>query len=321
MRVLCVGYFGRGNFGDDLYLTLVASHLLPAGHQVGVLTRGPHAIPDADKVLRFQAEALVGIPRAIAWADYILFPGGSVLQNATSNRSLSYYLGVCALASIFRKPIVFLSQGYGPVRGSLHRRLTLECIRGARVFVARDEETARFLRAEGIVNVVVAADWTWRIPISRPEPNNAREVIVVPAPRELPPESLLGKDCVLVAAEKDSVPLIYAFARRHGMRWLPATDLFEWHSAISNACLVVSAKYHATIFSLLAGLPVIAIGTDPKIRSLALRFSLSWYSGYGTVPAAFTELVPHPPAFDRLKAVQSQAQRNEEILRDVLAGG
>ncbi|MHA2620398.1 MAG: polysaccharide pyruvyl transferase family protein [bacterium JZ-2024 1] len=320
MKVLCVGYFGRGNLGDDLYLSLLVPHLTAGNHQVAVLTRGPFAIPHEDKVWRIAGDPVSGLIRAVAWADLVLFPGGSVLQNASSNRSLVYYLSVCAYAGVAGKPIAFLSQGLGPLRGRIWRRLVLEAVRAARVFVARDEETARALRAEGMTNIEQSADWSWVAPFSTPTSSNGSEIVFVPNPTRLPPAHLFTQNCVLASCEMHSTPAVYAFARRYNLRWFSATTLPEWLTATARARFVISAKYHPAIFCLRSGFPVVIAGSDPKLRSLALRFSLTWFSDYSVLGDRFQELQPRSPSSDKLKTVTAQAQRNQEILDRVLAG-
>jgi len=320
MKTLCVGYFGRGNLGDDLYLSIVVPRLLSAGHEVSVLTRGPHPIPFATEVSRVDGRSSLGIVRAILWADLLLFPGGSVFQNVTSNRSLAFYLTVSGLAARFGKPLIYLSQGFGPVRGAFWRHLAVETLRTARLFVARDEDTARFLRSRGIPHVQQAADLSWLAPVPAQNRSVPSKVAFIPYAGQPPPRAILGEDGFLVSVEKHSEPLIYAFSRRHSVSWVPATTLTEWASATAGVRLVVSARFHPLILAVMAGIPVLAIGTDPKIRALALHLSLCWYPDYSVVPRPVQEMCPPSPSSDKLMAVRTQALKNLECLDEVTKG-
>jgi polysaccharide pyruvyl transferase WcaK-like protein len=215
--------------------------------------------------------------------------------------------------------VSYLSQGFGPVTGRLWRHLTVETLRSARRFVARDEETARVLREEGLQNVEQAADWCWLAPTAREPRSPNSEIVVVPCARHLPPRNLLDADSLVVAVERHSASFIYAFGRRHRLRWTDATTLEGWNSVTSRARIVVSARYHALVLALMAGIPVVAVGTDPKIRSLALQFSLCWYPDYDALPRPLHQMAPPVPPSDKLIAVKLLAEKNEEYLKDVTA--
>ena len=51
---------------------------------------------------------------ALAESDLLISGGGSLLQDATSLRSLVYYLWIVRMALSMRVPVMFYAQGMGP---------------------------------------------------------------------------------------------------------------------------------------------------------------------------------------------------------------
>jgi polysaccharide pyruvyl transferase WcaK-like protein len=77
--------------------------------------------------------------RAIRRCDLLIFGGGSLLQNATSNRSLLYYLTLIGTANRLGKPVVLLSQGIGPLNGNWAKRAVVRGLRSVAGVTLRDE--------------------------------------------------------------------------------------------------------------------------------------------------------------------------------------
>ncbi len=117
-----VGYYGYDNLGDDLLLLSSLTLLeeiefsgpvfLPAATPVEKVSgRFPEKL-DIRIIKRFDPRELA---MAIGRSVMTVFGGGNLLQDCTSWRSFIYYYGLARYTLRKGKPLLFLSQGFGPV--------------------------------------------------------------------------------------------------------------------------------------------------------------------------------------------------------------
>ena len=179
-RRLCVavvGYFGRGNLGDQAILRQLRRRFQNAEVPSSLAAATPRSrLPStADPPLRLQlcvlsaqhkkestptVEGLPALPRGSLWrrlmllcrADALLLGGGTLLQNASrhGNRSLLYYLSLLLLARLCGCPASLRANGVGPLRGAWARALTGFALRGAADISLRESASAHLLRRCGI---------------------------------------------------------------------------------------------------------------------------------------------------------------------------
>jgi polysaccharide pyruvyl transferase CsaB len=150
-RVLLMGYFGAGNFGDD---ALLADWLLRRREwirandiKVDVITNG------GDALGRFvEGEALAGlignwIPKDAAMRvqprEYaaLIAPGGSLLQDVTSLNSLLYYLWMVRRFISRRSRVFLLNQGIGPLNSWLASFVTPRALSRVTMLSLRDSQS------------------------------------------------------------------------------------------------------------------------------------------------------------------------------------
>ncbi len=159
--VVVSGYYGFGNMGDESLLDVIASTLaaeLP-NVRIAALTRHPRR--DAKRtglkcVGRFSPWAV----REICGAKLLVSGGGSLLQDATSKRSLKYYAGVIGIAEAAGVDTYVYANGIGPVSDRSNRRLTARVVDRATKVSVRDGDSAEELRRLGVTrdDIRVTAD-------------------------------------------------------------------------------------------------------------------------------------------------------------------
>ncbi len=118
-RILISGYYGFGSIGDEAVLRSVLQSIaqeLPNCH-VTVLTNNKKSVPKIDNVKtsavgRYNLFAL--IPTMLL-ADLFISGGGTLLQDGTSRRSLTYYTSLITLAKLCGCKIFIFANGIGPV--------------------------------------------------------------------------------------------------------------------------------------------------------------------------------------------------------------
>ena len=146
-KILLCGYFGFENLGDDAILHSILKKLKPEenGFEISFLgsKRSATACKSADRVGFFSLPSIV---REMRNTDVFVFGGGSLLQNKTSNRSLSYYLFLITLARKYCKRTVMLANGMGPIKDEKYRRAALAAVNSFDLISVRDTRTLKFLR-------------------------------------------------------------------------------------------------------------------------------------------------------------------------------
>lgn len=85
---------------------------------------------------------------AVARSSVLLSGGGGLLQDKTSARTLSYYLGVIRLARLLGKRVVIFNQSVGPLSPEGGRKVTA-ALRGLRIIV-RDAGSLETLEGLGL---------------------------------------------------------------------------------------------------------------------------------------------------------------------------
>lgn len=312
-RVLLLGYFGAGNFGDD---ALLAAWL--ATHQRFLQQRG--AIADVVSSGRDPLEGFVEgqtlmqvtgrfIPKREALsapaAEYhaLLAPGGSLLQDATSLRSLLYYLEMTRRFALARRPVYLLNQGMGPLRSLTARIVTPFTLRSTRMLSFRDRDSfdwaQRQLPLHGHRELHLSADpllapvFEYSPEIENNEAYRGGYVLAIPkagsplgssnALREAQQLArLIRAACTATGAKALLLPLhagqdepfchsvrdalgepVEVFGATASVRFR-SSALF---TLIARATLVISHRLHGLVCAAAYGVPAFGIAYDPKISA------------------------------------------------------
>lgn len=271
MRVLVSGYYGAGNLGDEAVLAGLLRGLRAHGHDAIVAslqparTRREHGVPAAHR--------LRGLLPALLRCDAVVSGGGGLLQDRTSRRSLSYYLGVIRLARRLGKRVVVFGQSLGPFSEAGADRAA-RALDGVPLGV-RDPASQAWARARGL-DATLVADAALGMP--PPEAAAAGDTLLL-IPRGGYPEVQATLRGIAEAARHAQRPL--AVLDLHPDEDAPDADVLadafgaaRWHADDPHAALarmaeagfVVSGRLHGAILALLAGSGHAGLGYDPKVR-------------------------------------------------------
>ncbi|MCM3338712.1 polysaccharide pyruvyl transferase CsaB [Paenibacillus sp. MER TA 81-3] len=155
-RIALSGYYGFNNSGDEAVLLSILTALERAGEQAGmklepvVLSGDPATttrLYGVRAVHRMKPGDLLG---AIRSCDGLISGGGSLLQDATSSKTIPYYLAVLKLAQWFRKPTFIYAQGVGPVRRESFYPYIRHVFNRSAYISVRDNESADLLTRMGL---------------------------------------------------------------------------------------------------------------------------------------------------------------------------
>lgn len=271
MRVTVSGYYGFGNTGDEAIALAITRELRKQGATPLLLSKTPGETVRAygcESAARMQPAALLG---ALARSGVVLSGGGGLLQDRTSGRTLSYYLGVIRAARLLGKRVVVFNQSVGPLSEAGGRRVAA-ALRGVRVIV-RDRGSLDTLRGLGIEGELGGDPAL----LLSPTPGLTRDLDrVIVAPRGDVTDATEGLRTVTERLRgRGRRVTALSFMPDHddaAARSLGADDVLSTRDpqvaldAIAGAGFVVGVRLHAVILAAAAGVPFAGIAYDPKVQ-------------------------------------------------------
>jgi polysaccharide pyruvyl transferase CsaB len=313
-KLFLLGYFGAGNFGDDALLTeWLKRHraLLEAkGYTCDLLSRSPRPLQAFAQ--EAQLMPLLGriVTRSAAWqlncGDYaaLVVPGGSLLQDKTSLRSLLFYLSLIRRFRKARRPVFLLHQGIGPL-GRIGSWLTARVLPQVNYLSLRDrgsyDWSAKHL--QGRPELALSADPILTAQFDLPEFTQVKP--------QLPYALLIPKRTGALPTREDAMEEIPAIAstletlsRNSGLRTLiaalhpeqdedfcrriaeasahagfavpqvPTANHF-W-GLIGQSSLVISYRLHGLIAAAACNVPGFGVAYDPKVSSFCEEIGFPW---------------------------------------------
>ena len=123
--VIISGYYGLGNSGDEALLKSIVDDLKSVNPDITItalsgnaqLTKKNYGIKT---IGRFD---LFAILREFRSAKLLISGGGTLIQDATSTKSLLYYLGIIRIAQLFKTKVMLYANGIGPIKDKNIRKV------------------------------------------------------------------------------------------------------------------------------------------------------------------------------------------------------
>lgn len=302
--IIIAGYLGFANSGDEALLSIVLSETerrLP-GKTVTVLSMQPKKTSAHYGVRAIHRYNIAGIIREFRRSNVFVFGGGSLLQDVTSRRSLSYYLFLLRLAKRYGMKTMLFANGIGPLVRESSRRDTARVLSGVDAITLRDPDSAALLADIGVISpsVTVTADTAFLLDCSTYGRRWEAGLAGVPDGQKYAVVSVrmysgtrgrahgefaetVSALCRHLTNTHGIVPLLVPMQRRHDMRVIrgiadrAGVPVYIWDAPFSEkdavtvlggAELTVAMRLHMLIFSAVAGTPMIGISYDPKVDSL-----------------------------------------------------
>ena len=289
--VLC-GYYGAGNLGDDTMLSAALNRFAESDPQETVCIISDKKISCRPKNARTVSKKnLFAVHRVIKGAERLILGGGSILQDKSSLRSLIYYTSLIKYAHKKGVRVELLSNGLGPLKRRISKRLVAKALSRADRISMRDSEALRLAKELGAPEGKLFLEEDLSSSTSPCEEAKAKKILCS--------LSLEGKEFALVAIrKKDSKKLkkelkkhLYALevlgvtplfivmhkkedqaiskrlAKKHGGKvYIPTAE--ELCGIARFARHAVGTRFHLLYLSKRAGIPVFPLGNDPKMKGL-----------------------------------------------------
>ena len=290
-RILISGYYGFSNTGDEAVLSAIVRGLKSqADVDITVLSASPEETAKLHGVRALPRMSLTQVTRALKDCDLFISGGGSLIQDATSLRSLVYYLTVISLAKRYRRKVMILGQGIGPLRRNISRRLAERALSGVDLITVRDAQSGELLTDMGIAPVIVTADPTFTLEPCREVESllgeaglDGEEDLIAVSLRRWDERPEIGDEAASALREiadklpakllligmqsPDDLILAKEIGEKTGIAYQPSQWTPEQMLGVVWRCrLVVGMRLHALIFAASAGVPFLGIAYDPKVE-------------------------------------------------------
>lgn len=351
---MLLGYFGAGNFGDD---ALLASWLLRRRQwladrrlSVDITVAG-----DQDALDGFSEGAalksLIGqaIPKRQALKTdakayrALIAPGGSLLQDATSVRSLLYYLWIIRRFGSARIPVYLLNQGIGPLNSWVADFFTPRYLASVNLLSLRDQESFNwaqgrrklsahselYLACDPMLDPPFAPDATAEI---RQHVEIGYALVIAKPTRDLPhagdqtsEEEALAILIRQIRRTTGCSVLITGlhegqdreFCERTAAQCRDSAAYFELPAGtgrynallalIAGAKMVLSYRLHGLVSAVAYGVPAMGVAYDPKIIAFCLESAL---------PYCFPATVHEDPTRQDLRRLWQDREEVVEVMAE-----
>lgn len=280
------GYFGFGNFGDEMIADSAVRSLVAAGlsaDRICVLSNAPRAAERALGVKAVDRWALKDVFRILGRSRSLIFPGGGLFQDATSVRSCIYYWGLCAMASMQRCRISALGQSIGPLTTRVGKFLYKRAFLKMSFVRARDAVSNEALLHIGARSELMP-DTVFGLSIPQTVRDEHGPVLVNMRPAltdEAPLQDIskavdllvrTGREVRYAAMSKDDER---EMSLRIASGELPAsqvhliTSIDDFASLARGCSAALGMRLHFAIFCAMLGLPICVASYDIKVSSFA----------------------------------------------------
>ncbi|GAB4460262.1 MAG: polysaccharide pyruvyl transferase CsaB [Armatimonadaceae bacterium] len=301
LQVAALGYYGFGNLGDEAVLGGILRSLrseprfADARFRIlsndGAETRRLH--PGVETANRWKwREAAT----ALRGTDLFILGGGSLLQDATSARSVVWYTLMALIARRRARRVLWWGQGIGPLNSGVSRKLVRLIADQADARTVRDNSSAELLKAIGVSgSIQVVADPAFALePTTEPTANPKANHSLPASPKYLLALREWQHGSVVQTLQRRE--LFSGWGWRHDtiaglpmhlphdreyMAGLLGADFVQqdWRAAgwtieqvlgwVGGAEQVVAMRLHALIFAARCAVPFVALSYDPKVDALA----------------------------------------------------
>ncbi len=297
-EILISGYYGFKNSGDDALLQSITGYLKKnhPNFKIVVLSKNPE---ETKKLYGVDAISRTNV-FLILWhtlkAKLLISGGGTLIQDATSTKSLIYYLTIISIANFFKVPVMLYGNGIGPLNSEKNKRRAKKVLNKIACITLRDEKSAEVLASLGVSNpkIEVTADPVFMTETIGPE----KGLEILRAENVPTDKKILGinlRDCknpdphilekltfsineicektdlfpVFLPLQPQDTEICEKIAGRISQKsviiqnQLSVTDML---SVISNFHIAIGMRLHMLIYASIEATPLVGISYDPKIH-------------------------------------------------------
>ena len=299
-RIIISGYYGFKNSGDDALLSAIINDIkkYKSSPNITVLSANPKETAEKYKVHAINRLNAFKLIRYMKNTGLLISGGGTLIQDATSTKSLIYYLAVIKLALRNGVKVMLYSNGIGPLRSKNNIKRAEKVLNDVDIITLRDPQSKEVLESIGVTKpqTLISADPVFGI--ENFSPVRGREIldsfgiksdtrllgVSVRRTRNTNPdfERAVAKMCDY-ASEKYGCMAVFMpmqtnkdeqISRNIMSRMQSKSVIIDKRLSVEDMISVSSAldacigmRLHSLIYSAIGNVPLIGISYDPKIKS------------------------------------------------------
>ena len=290
--VLICGAYGKGNRGDNAILTAIVdqlSHIDPE-LPMTVLSRNPKETRLCADIPAIYTFRTLKIRRILKHSKLYVSGGGTLMQDATSTRSLLYYLFGIRQAKKAGCKVMLYGCGVGPIHREKNRRRTAKVLNScADVICVRDHYSLEFLRELGVSKPQIHLTADPALLVNAEDlnylhrcglENGAKYALFSLRPWQGYTEAHMLRAIEYVYEAHGLIPVLYcmepakdlAVAKSLSQQLRCPHKILEAGESgeqvvclVKRMSLVVSMRLHTLIFAAGQGIPLVGLVYDPKV--------------------------------------------------------
>ena len=287
-KIFAAGYFGYGNFGDDLILSIFAKRT--------------KKLFKVNTIPKMKLNPIKTLWR-IFLSDAVVFPGGSVFQDETSVRNVFFWSFLIFIANIFGKPIFLLDQGF-ELKKKISVLLVKFSLKKAAMISTRERYSLSFLQKLGL-NPIESADEAFHEEINRTKKPEypPKKIGIIPRGNFKEWEKILLKIVDKFPQAKFKIaklsPVDKTISEKIAGDFGNIQPIFiktldDMKNFLNASDLIVAAPFHAIICALISGTPFLAVNYSSKIEKFLSENGLKerLIEGNAEIPRKFQKDFP-----------------------------
>lgn len=299
-EMLILGYYGFKNSGDDALLEAIIADIkrYKESPNITVLSANPKETMKKYHVNAINRFNVWKLNKHMNRAGMLIMGGGTLIQDATSTKSLLYYLGIIKLALAKNLRVMLYSNGVGPLKNKRNIKRAQKVLNDVDIITLRDPASAEILDSIGIDKPKkhVSADPVFAIEgFSKERGTEILKTLGIDTDKKIVGVSVrktrdtspafevsVAKVCDYISEKYGAyivfVPMqpskdeqisknIRNRMKQNAFVITERLDARDMISLISASYAFIGMRLHSLIYAAIAGVPLMGIAYDPKIKS------------------------------------------------------
>ncbi len=359
-KVLVAGYYGYQNSGDDAILHSICNDILALDIEtsITVLSNQPQLTMREYPVFSVNRFNFHDVLREIRSCDVLVMGGGSLIQDATSTRSLYYYLFLIWSAKLHNKAVMLYGNGIGPIHHWYNKPVSRYILNKVDIITLREHLSKEVLTKLGVKRprIQITADPVFNLEISQ---NNGYKDIYdsEKIPKDKPLVGVMfrswmyeesytkkmAKICdaivekydyhIVFVPMKHPADLVISLEILKKMKH-PGTVIENRYNEeqmirlMGDLDLILSMRLHALIYGALNNVPMLGFNYDPKVEYYAEELKISYVKSMrhirvNQVMKQIDDIISNKDSYkshlsEQVKKLKLQAKENRKYLHDLL---
>lgn len=285
-RAFIIGYYGSSNLGDELLLSetveILQAHI--SRENIKALSYNVELTQKIHGIKGISRNKFIRILKTIKDSDFLIGGGGSMLQNVTSNRSLIYYLALINAAFIFRKKVILLGNGIGPIKGKLQEYLVKRTLLKVDYLHLRDEDSYKWIHGSGHVNIDLGTDLALqRISVNK---NQKKDCVIINLRnwKNIDTVKTAVKDLIVHVEASGYEVILLSMQKNNDDQVLKSLgtvcqfdNLAALRQKVESARFIVGMRLHLLILGAVFSIPFLGLAYDPKVSSFCKKMGQPFF--------------------------------------------